>query len=58
VRHEGESFTVETHDPQRDLTDLLMWADKHGWELDGLEVRRPSLEEIFLEVAEMERVAA
>lgn len=58
VRHEGESFTVETHDPQRDLTDLLTWADKHGWELDGLEVRRPSLEEIFLEVAEMERVAA
>ncbi|PZG23475.1 multidrug ABC transporter ATP-binding protein [Nonomuraea aridisoli] len=58
VRHDGTAFTVETHQPQQDLRELLAWADTHGWELDGLEVRRPSLEELFLEVAETERVAA
>lgn len=58
VRQAGETFTVETHEPQRDLRDLLVWADERGRELGGLEVRRPSLEEIFLEVAETERVAA
>ncbi|MFI7704599.1 ATP-binding cassette domain-containing protein [Nonomuraea sp. NPDC049480] len=55
---DGDAYTVETHDPQGDLRTLLVWAHERGWELDGLEVRRPSLEEIFLEVAETERVAA
>ncbi|WP_223167273.1 ABC transporter ATP-binding protein [Nonomuraea sp. SYSU D8015] len=55
---DGEAYTVETHDPQGDLRRLLVRAHERGWELDGLEVRRPSLEEIFLEVAETEKVAA
>ncbi|WP_336205955.1 ABC transporter ATP-binding protein [Nonomuraea sp. LPB2021202275-12-8] len=58
VRLDGEAFTVETHEPQEDLRTLLEWAHERGWELGGLEVRRPSLEELFLEVAETERVAA
>ncbi|WP_211370308.1 ABC transporter ATP-binding protein [Nonomuraea turkmeniaca] len=58
IKLDGDAYTVETHEPQRDLRTLLEWADEHGWELDGLEVRRPSLEEIFLEVAETEKVAA
>jgi ABC-2 type transport system ATP-binding protein len=58
VKLDGEAFTVETHEPQEDLRTLLAWAHERGFGLDGLEVRRPSLEELFLEVAETERVAA
>ncbi|MGI5491275.1 ATP-binding cassette domain-containing protein [Microtetraspora malaysiensis] len=58
VRLTGETFTLETRDPQRDLWTLLAHARDRGWELDGLEVRKPSLEEVFLEVAEGERSAA
>jgi ABC-2 type transport system ATP-binding protein len=58
VKLDGDAYTVETRDPQGDLRTLLTWAHESGRELDGLEVRRPSLEEIFLEVAETERVVA
>lgn len=58
VRADGEAYTVETDRPQEDLRVLLTWAHQRGLELAGLEVRRPSLEEIFLEVAETEKVAA
>ncbi|MDF2708306.1 MAG: transporter related protein [Nonomuraea muscovyensis] len=58
VRADGDVYAVETDEPQEDLRVLLTWAHERGLELTGLEVRRPSLEEIFLEVAETERVAA
>lgn len=58
VRADGDAYAVETDEPQEDLRVLLTWAHERGLELTGLEVRRPSLEEIFLEVAETERVAA
>jgi ABC-2 type transport system ATP-binding protein len=34
--------------PQRDLFELLRWADRASVELHGLEVDRPSLDDIFL----------
>ena len=34
--------------PQRDLFQLLRWADDAGVELQGLEVDRPTLDDIFL----------
>ena len=37
-------------DPQRDLYRLLSWAKDEGITLPDLEVRRPSLEDVFLEV--------
>ncbi len=42
--------TVATTDPQADLYRLLGWAERDGVELPDLEVRRPSLEDVFLEV--------
>jgi ABC-2 type transport system ATP-binding protein len=48
-RHEGR-VSLETDDPQPVLLRLLSWADREGVELAGLEVRRPSLEEIFVEL--------
>jgi ABC-2 type transport system ATP-binding protein len=44
-----DGFTViETHDPVRDLHRLTGWAIEHDVELDGLEVTRPSLEDVYL----------
>jgi ABC-2 type transport system ATP-binding protein len=46
----GQVATIASTDPQRDLYRLLTWAEDEGIRLPDLEVRRPSLEDIFLEV--------
>jgi ABC-2 type transport system ATP-binding protein len=46
----GNRVEVETESPQSDLYRLLGLAEQRGVELDELEVRRPSLEDIFLEL--------
>jgi ABC-2 type transport system ATP-binding protein len=46
----GNLATVESRDPQRDLYVLLDWARQQGLELEDLEVRRPSLEDVFLDL--------
>lgn len=46
----GNQATLATTDPQRDLYGLLRWAEGEGVQLADLEVRRPSLEDVFLEV--------
>lgn len=43
-------FRLESSDPVADLNRLTGWALENGFELEDLEVRRPSLEEIYLEV--------
>jgi ABC-2 type transport system ATP-binding protein len=42
--------TLATTDPQSDLYGLLRWAEGEGVHLADLEVRRPTLEDVFLEV--------
>ena len=46
----GNQATIASTDPQRDLYRLLSWAEDEGITLPDLEVRRPSLEDVFLEV--------
>jgi ABC-2 type transport system ATP-binding protein len=46
----GNQATIASTDPQRDLYRLLSWAESEGITLPDLEVRRPSLEDVFLEV--------
>ena len=54
----GNEVSIETEDPQADLYRLLALAEERGAELEDLEVRRPSLEDIFLELTrEEERVS-
>ncbi len=43
-------FSLESTDPVADLNRLTGWSLAHGHDLGDLEVRRPSLEEIYLEV--------
>jgi ABC-2 type transport system ATP-binding protein len=46
---EGE-VSHSSSDPVGDLRSLLDWAADNGGELPGLEVRRPSLEDVYLEL--------
>ncbi len=55
VEVSGNQVTVETENPQSDLYGLLSLAEKRGAALEELEVRRPSLEDIFLELTREEQ---
>jgi ABC-2 type transport system ATP-binding protein len=46
----GSQVTVETERPQADLYRLLSLAQERDIQLEDLEVRRPSLEDIFLDL--------
>jgi ABC-2 type transport system ATP-binding protein len=50
VEASGRELVVETEEPQADLYRLLGLAAERGARLEDLEVRRPSLEDIFLEL--------
>jgi ABC-2 type transport system ATP-binding protein len=49
-RRDGELVVVETSDPTRLLNELTSAALEEGRMLDQLEVRRPSLEDVYLEL--------
>ena len=50
VRVDGAQASISTADAQRTLHRLTNWADGAGARLDGLQARRPSLEDVFLEL--------
>jgi len=50
----GNAVEIETDQPQQDLYRLLGLAEERGAALDDLEVRRPNLEDIFLELTREE----
>jgi ABC-2 type transport system ATP-binding protein len=49
-RQNGREVLVETYEPTKLLHELTAQALACGEELDGLQVRRPTLEEIYLEL--------
>ncbi|MBS1879839.1 MAG: ABC transporter ATP-binding protein [Actinobacteria bacterium] len=49
-RADGREVTVETSDPVRDLHELTGAALARGEDLEGLEVTRPTLEDVYLEL--------
>ena len=51
-REDGREVVMRTEQPTRVLAELTARAVAHGEELEGLEVRRPSLEEVYLELTE------
>jgi ABC-2 type transport system ATP-binding protein len=58
-RQNGEEVLVRTDEPTRVLAELTSAAVARGEELEGLQVRRPSLEEVYLALtAEHEEVEA
>jgi ABC-2 type transport system ATP-binding protein len=50
VEASGGEVSIETERPQEDLYRLLTLAEERGVTLDSLEVRKPSLEDIFLDL--------
>jgi ABC-2 type transport system ATP-binding protein len=46
----GEAVTERTREPTRRLNELTAEAIARGEELEGLEVRRPTLEDVYLEL--------
>src|SRR5947209_12959541 len=51
-RRNGEEVVVQTHEPTRVLHELTAEALAEGWELERLEVRRPTLEDVYLALIE------
>ena len=57
ARVNGESVELETTDATRTLYQLTSWAVEKGVKLDGLQVTRPSLEDVYLEITQEATVA-
>jgi len=54
-RRDGELVIVETNEPTRALNELTRAALAEGRELEGLEVRRPTLEDVYLELLDEDK---
>lgn len=52
ARIDGSSVELESTDPTRTLYDLTSWAVQAGISLEGLQVTRPSLEDVYLEITQ------
>jgi ABC-2 type transport system ATP-binding protein len=50
VDRSGDIVTIRCPDPQPVLYRLITWAERAGHHLEGLEVQRPTLEDMFLEL--------
>ena len=57
-RRDGELVVLETEEPTRMLHELTSEAVRAGSELEQLEVRRPTLEDIYLELVDREEDSA
>jgi ABC-2 type transport system ATP-binding protein len=57
-RQDGEQVVVQTDEPTRVLAELTSAAVARGEELEGLQVRRPSLEEVYLTLTAEEEAEA
>ena len=55
---DGAEVVIETDDPTRTLNELTTEALESGRELEQLEVRRPSLEDVYLELVDEEQESA
>ena len=55
-RRDGERVVVETREPTRILHELTAEALRAGAELEGLEVHRPTLEDVYLSLTDEEPV--
>ncbi len=52
ARAEGGRAVIEVQRPVQPLADITAWALERGYELDDLEVERPSLEDVYLELTD------
>ena len=50
VSPDGRTVTVAARHPARALVELVKWVDQEGLELTDVQLRRPSLEDVFIEL--------
>jgi len=55
---DGDTVQLDTDDPTRLLHELTSWAVNVGISLDGLQVTRPSLEDVYLTITRDAELAA
>ena len=58
AKADGDFVEVRTDDPTTALYELTGWAVQHNFSLEGLEVTRPSLEDVYLQITEGADAAA
>jgi ABC-2 type transport system ATP-binding protein len=54
VTSDNGNITLQTDDAQAALLRLTVWADREQLKLEAIEVRQPSLEDVFLELTKTE----
>src|SRR4051812_1309823 len=47
---DGRRITVNSQHPARTLVEMVKWVDSHGIELDDVHLKRPTLEDVFIEL--------
>jgi ABC-2 type transport system ATP-binding protein len=58
AKTDGDFVELRTQDPTRVLYELTSWAVQRNMALEGLEVTRPSLEDVYLQITEQSAVGA
>ena len=54
---DGDFIEMQSADPTRTLYELTSWAVQQNMTLEGLEVARPSLEDVYLQITEQAEAA-
>ncbi len=47
---EGRSFSMQTDAPAASIVELVKWIDQHGLRLVDIHLKRPTLEDVFIEL--------
>jgi ABC-2 type transport system ATP-binding protein len=47
---DGKTLVVDSTRPARTLPDLIRWVDQKGLELEDIHLKRPTLEDVFIEL--------
>src|SRR4051794_14537598 len=50
VSEDGRRLKVQSSHPARTLVELVKWIDAHGYELEDVHLKRPTLEDVFIEL--------
>jgi ABC-2 type transport system ATP-binding protein len=50
ISDNGLEINVTSRHPARTLVELVKWVDAQGYEVDDVRVKRPTLEDVFIEM--------
>jgi ABC-2 type transport system ATP-binding protein len=50
TRDEGRILSLQTDAPAASIVELVKWIDQHGLRLVDIHLKRPTLEDVFIEL--------